>query len=397
MGGVGGGGGGGGGGGWGGGGGGGGAASGTTTRDRRPHVDNSFITQHYVRNNYSYSLLMRATTGRALPVRVVGQLLSSIVHSPRSGRTAKARCSHPDRTSWRCRAAARTSRASGPDGSQTAEARRQGPHTRRRREHRPGNRARNSAASRAHRNLPGRADRSMLAACRRMNMPKQLPQQRRPLHARSRRHHRHRTCAWCGISTEPIRAAAREDPLRQGAEPPVSRAPAGKAPPGNHDRGPGPQSRCAGRWGMREERGRTAPSSGPITATSKRPSGPERSALCRIFISLRGQAGDQSRGADRRGACRLLHHGAVADLGEGQMTLSTLLSPPTVAITAVHLTLKAKVPGEEFSAVSAGVSNSKFRSLRLKVYPSCRRKSGFAGRRANPRRRPVAASRRVPG
>jgi hypothetical protein len=38
-----------------------------------PHVDNSFITQHYVRNNYSYSLLMRATTGRALPVRVVGQ------------------------------------------------------------------------------------------------------------------------------------------------------------------------------------------------------------------------------------------------------------------------------------------------------------------------------------
>ena len=41
--------------------------------DDMPVFDRSFIASTYVANNYSTSLLMRATTARALPVRVVGQ------------------------------------------------------------------------------------------------------------------------------------------------------------------------------------------------------------------------------------------------------------------------------------------------------------------------------------
>ena len=69
-----------------------------------------------------------------------------------------------------------------------------------------------------------------------------------------------------------------------------------------------------------------------------------------------GQKRHQSRGASRRRPRRVLHHGAVADPARGQAHRDTdgddreghaRAGRGGFAITAVHLTLKAKIPGAD--------------------------------------------------
>ena len=76
----------------------------------------------------------------------------------------------------------------------------------------------------------------------------------------------------------------------------------------------------------------------------------------RVRQPVRGRAGHQSGGADRRRARRLLHYGSLQILGEAKLTAEEMETSAKVtleqvdggyAITAVHLTLHAKIPGAD--------------------------------------------------
>jgi len=89
----------------------------------------------------------------------------------------------------------------------------------------------------------------------------------------------------------------------------------------------------------------------------RQPVGAERRVeghALRLQGALRGWTRHQSGGADRRGACRLLHDGAVgrtgtrgADGGQPEATVTLDKAPGGFAITKIHLDLVGKVPGTD--------------------------------------------------